>query len=1432
MNQSELSAHVSELRTHLDEIAGQEAGDRQPESAIASFAAVLFLLRWAERVDADQKPTDALESRDYPSALPRGLHWSSWCHLRGAELVDALGGGVLPALRNAPDRGPGKYLKRLAPIVENLVRESPEVIETLLKWGQPFNLETDAGRQAAGNALAALVANATETGEIPGDHTTPKRVVELMAELLDPRPGERIYDPCFGAGGLLATVADRLLKKATRMPESFQQSVYGVEISPYAHVIGLARVVLAGMDQPVLELGDALDRPLSGDQSSEGFDCILAVPPWGARPQTPAHFSVSATNLETLFLQHVMASLRPGGRAVVALPEGSLFRIGPDRNVRKKLLSDYRVEGVISLPEGALRPYTGIKMSLLLFRREEAKQSVRFMEIEDWPSIRPEDEICHDTPVGAARTIIAEFRNGTPDDVLYEYPIKDLWETPIRELADRGWELIAKQTGERGLYRSLKVLEEDAGVPVYPLNKVAEIIAGVSFCKSATTTHRDDPSVFAGLVRAADLNSRRVQSPSIFLTEDASKRVRSKHRLCAGDVLLTTSGTVGALAVVSEKACIVDAVAAGSVTVIRPGESISPMFLKSVLASDAYQEWIRGHARGATVQRLSARTLRSLLVPAPQVSVQEQLFSQMVDEREDPIAALVRILTNQSEDPVVSWLNGSPELGKLLRPVQPADRVALLERIAQFAWSLRDQVVHSGIHDKPPSDGWLKDLQGAMNPLQGADHVPPGSGSMGPWDRARNRMEGVYSDMLKLGEAVLAGGRSGMNAPRPLDGWLKDLAEAMNTLQGLNHVPRGSGRMALLDGARNRIEDVYSKIKGLGDAYLAARCLNMGIPIEDAFRPPYKGTPILEFAHAIGFTQRISRLVQAELDAILDDVRLAPGVEPDAVVTGAENEIQVRLKNLSPLALRNVRASTLPSIGEGRVDYLAESGPFSFTARIPADVGIGLFPFKLRWRAERLDGRLVSGEMPLAVDVRSTSEAVHVADLGASPYIVGSPIDREEMFFGRQNIIHRIQRQLSISHRANVILLEGNRRTGKTSILKRLQDPDALPGWIVVDCSLQGGQGHKSKPGLETNEVFRLLARDVGWALDDAGLQVWFPDMDPPGSNKHFKVAFTRALSTAFAGPLPFEAFDLYVQAVLEAASPRRVLLMLDEFDKLQEGIDSGITSPQVPENIRYMLHTYPGLSAILTGSRRLKRLREEYWSALFGFGHRIPVSEIPMEDARLLVTRPVEGRLTYVPDARDRVVELCSQQPFLIQSLCTRIFERAVLSEERTVTVGAAESCAEDMTRDNEHFRTLWDYAETERRRFILALCRNLADGPDPITLSMLEMKLEESGVAISREENLGDDLEFLRELELLKLQDSPRGSAYVLAVPLMANWIRQNVDFEHQRRLAVREREDSEIGDGYGRGEGDRGGFSEGDGYGAGRGPDDSPITTEDEP
>ena len=108
----------------------------------------------------------------------------------------------------------------------------------------------------------------------------------------------------------------------------------------------------------------------------------------------------------------------------------------------------------------------------------------------------------------------------------------------------------------------------------------------------------------------------------------------------------------------------------------------------------------------------------------------------------------------------------------------------------------------------------------------------------------------------------------------------------------------------------------------------------------------------------------------------------------------------------------------------------------------------------------------------------------------------------------------------------------------------------------------------------------------------------------------------------------PFTYFREYMEAILDWLQSRdlRVLLLLDEFDKLQEGIDSGITSPQVPENLRFLLQSESRLTAILTSMKRLRRIREEYFSALYGLGTPFDVTSLSKEDAETLVTKPVKG--------------------------------------------------------------------------------------------------------------------------------------------------------------------------------------------------------------
>ena len=280
------------------------------------------------------------------------------------------------------------------------------------------------------------------------------------------------------------------------------------------------------------------------------------------------------------------------------------------------------------------------------------------MQVEEWPPFRPEKGLGREQAIELAHRVAEDFRS--------EEPGADLWEIPAAALAERNWELLAKRTGEELLSTFLRALQE-AGpeVTVQELDEAAKVFAGVAYEKSMTTERHDDPSVFSGLVSAWDVSHPGARSPSLFLTREGAAQMESEHRLRAGDILLTLSGAIGALKSVSEPGGTVGAVAGKSLAVIRPGERISSPFLKSLIASEAYQEWFRGHARGGTVQDLSVQTLGHLPVPVPPVAVQERVVERATQEGDDPSAALLSHPDGRPRTGPISWLLASSDLQEL-----------------------------------------------------------------------------------------------------------------------------------------------------------------------------------------------------------------------------------------------------------------------------------------------------------------------------------------------------------------------------------------------------------------------------------------------------------------------------------------------------------------------------------------------------------------------------------------------------------------------------------------------------------------------------------------------------------------------------------------------------------------------------------------------
>ena len=196
-----------------------------------------------------------------------------------------------------------------------------------------------------------------------------------MVEVVRPAVGERIYDPCFGTAGFLAEAGEYIRRTAgalsgAALEKLKRESFFGIELKPLTYLFGLMNMLLHRIEGANLELGNALERHAQHVPERNRYDVILSNPPYGGKlaGELQTNFTIRSGATEILFLQHIMANLAVGGRAAVIIPEGVLFRGGPDAKVRERLLQDFDVHTILSLPAGCFLP---------LHRREDQRAVLR-----------------------------------------------------------------------------------------------------------------------------------------------------------------------------------------------------------------------------------------------------------------------------------------------------------------------------------------------------------------------------------------------------------------------------------------------------------------------------------------------------------------------------------------------------------------------------------------------------------------------------------------------------------------------------------------------------------------------------------------------------------------------------------------------------------------------------------------------------------------------------------------------------------------------------------------------------------------------------------------------------------------------------------------------------------------------------------------------
>lgn len=421
-----------ELRRKLDHITNTlwAGGVTNPVTYIEQISYLIFL-KLLDEEESDRELRARLDGgnvhgnqrRLYPDQAER-YRWSKWRFKSGPDLRDFLRDEVFPYMASLAKDEP-----EVAEYFRDAVLEivDPNVLKQVIDELDGFAFQK-LGPDVKGDIFEYLLTHLGSSA-LNGQFRTPHQIRAFMVEMVDPDIGDSIYDPASGTAGFLIDAVDYMLAKysdqITEVPiygedwlekkgqtlvevkrtipklqtykkgagekipdwQLLEGAIYGTDVSRQMMRISMMNLVLHGIRHAKLKRANALSDMggLSEDDLARKYNVILANPPFaGQLPKDSIRSDLPTTSKksELLFLSLMMLHLAPGGRCAVVVPEGLLFgSTGAHVELRKKLVTEFDLLAVVSLPAGVFKPYAGVKTAVLVFRKPASNTAKRLSKV-------------------------------------------------------------------------------------------------------------------------------------------------------------------------------------------------------------------------------------------------------------------------------------------------------------------------------------------------------------------------------------------------------------------------------------------------------------------------------------------------------------------------------------------------------------------------------------------------------------------------------------------------------------------------------------------------------------------------------------------------------------------------------------------------------------------------------------------------------------------------------------------------------------------------------------------------------------------------------------------------------------------------------------------------------------------------------------------
>lgn len=373
---------TGELKNKVDKIweTFWTGGITNPLEVIEQFTYLLFIKGLDETETLNEEEAEIL-GLDFDRVFPENkqhLRWSKFSNEGNPEkMYDIMANEVFPFIKNLHGDEESAYAKYMGDAIFKI--PTPLMLAKIVD--SINNLELDRDKDTKGDLYEYLLSKVATAGT-NGQFRTPRHIIDMIVNLMQPKAEDIIVDPAMGSAGFLVSAQQYLRDNRAEMfldaklKNHFNNDMfYGFDMDRTMLRIGAMNMMLHGVDNPNIEYKDSLSEQ---NTDKEKFTLVLANPPFKGSLDYEA---VSADLLkvtktkktELLFLALFLRVLKMGGRCASIVPDGVLFgSTKAHKEIRKEIIENQKLEAIISMPSGVFKPYAGVSTAIMIFTKTNA----------------------------------------------------------------------------------------------------------------------------------------------------------------------------------------------------------------------------------------------------------------------------------------------------------------------------------------------------------------------------------------------------------------------------------------------------------------------------------------------------------------------------------------------------------------------------------------------------------------------------------------------------------------------------------------------------------------------------------------------------------------------------------------------------------------------------------------------------------------------------------------------------------------------------------------------------------------------------------------------------------------------------------------------------------------------------------------------------